>query len=422
MDLYAEVIGYQAYNNQNLRMNSSALSATPMLGIDKKVSESLKELLDIFAEVLKENEEKNGKEKLDKIRQNQVDAKENMTEFDAYLNKLFEDKEKIKELGDVGLYNEIANAGKKVIGVQTQFVIVEFPDDIKSIDVFVATKSVSLQNKAMVKYGNHYLNPKYFDEAKPNIVFYSKENGRKFGISNRDGETIIEPKFDELRQVANEYFVGDEKLYWLNVVGKKMVPLPQFVSYVQTLKPGYDVFEKTVGSKDKSGVMLNREKTILPFEYYRFEKHGQFIIASKTHNLDELYDFNFKKIPNKGIRKIHLVDEFIASDIKYPTLFEAEDVNKKKALVDKNLNLLTPFKYEFINPFYGVNNYFMAGIRTADGSNYWYGIIDEKGKEVTPFIFCHMSEEFDKNGKLKFCLKDKSQAMDFASFIKTYKK
>jgi len=422
MELYAEVIGYQAYNNQNLRMNSSALSATPMLGIDKKVSESLKELLDIFAEVLKENEEKSGKEKLDKIRQNQVDAKENMTEFDAYLNKLFEDKEKIKELGDVGLYNEIANAGKKVIGVQTQFVIVEFPDDIESIDVFVATKSVSLQNKAMVKYGNHYLDPKYFDEAKPNIVFYSKNSGRKFGISNRDGETIIEPKFDELRQVANEYFVGDEKLYWLNVAGKKMVPLPQFVSYVQTLKPGYDVFEKTVGNEDKSGVMLNREKTILPFEYYRFEKHGQFIIASKTHNLDELYDLNFKKIPNKGIRKIHLVDEFIASDIKYPTLFEAEDVNKKKALVDKNLNLLTPFKYEFINPFYGVNNYFMAGIRTADGSNYWYGIIDEKGKEVTPFIFCHMSEEFDKNGKLKFCLKDKSQAMDFASFIKTYKK
>lgn len=138
--------------------------------------------------------------------------------------------------------------------------------------------------------------------------------------------------------------------------------------------------------------------------------------------MDELYDLNFKKIPNKGIQKIHLVDEFIASDIKYPTLFEAEDVNKKKALVDKNLNLLTPFKYEFINPFYGVNNYFMAGIRTADGSSYWYGIVDDKGKEVTPFIFCHMSEEFDKNGKLKFCLKDKSQAMDFASFIKTYKK
>ncbi|RZK53310.1 MAG: WG repeat-containing protein, partial [Pedobacter sp.] len=315
-----------------------------------------------------------------------------------------------------------ANAGKKVIGVQTQFAIVEFPDDIKSIDVFVATKSVSLQNKVMVRYGNHYLNPKYFDEAKPNIVFYSHKSDRKFGIVNRDGETIIEPKFDELRQLSNEYFTDDEMLYWLNVGSKKMVPLPQFIGFEQSLKPGYDVFEKTVGEDNKYGVMLNREKTILPFEYYKFEKHDNFIVASKTHNLDELYDLNFKKIPNKGIQNIHLVDNFIASDIKYPTLFVGENSNRKQALVDKNLNLLTPFKYEFIKPFYGVNNYFIAGIRTADGSNYWYGIIDDKGKEVTPFIFCNISEEFDKNGKLKFCLKDKSQAMDLASFIKTYKK
>lgn len=422
MALYSEIIGYQAYNNKNVRMNSSAMSATPMLTIEKKVSESLKELLAIFTDVLSEKDEKSGKEKLDQINQNHLYAKANMAEFDAYITKLAKDKEKVKELGDVGLYNELANAGKKVLGVQTQYVIVEFPDDIKSIDVFVASKSVSLQNKAMVKYGNHYLDLKYFDEAKPNIVFYSKKNDRKFGISNRDGEIIIEPKYDELRQLSNEYFTDDEKLYWLNVGSKKMVPLPQFVSFVQTLKPGYDVFEKTVGDDDKSGVVLNREKTILPFEYYRFEKYEHFIVASKTHNLDEIYDFNFKKIPNKGIQKIDLVDNFIASDIKYPTLFVGENSNKKDALVDKNLNLLTPFKYEFINPFYGVNNYFIAGIRTADGSNYWYGIIDDKGNEVTPFIFCNISEEFDKSGKLKFCLKDKNEAMDFKSFLQKYKK
>ncbi|RZK18768.1 MAG: hypothetical protein EOO86_09345, partial [Pedobacter sp.] len=188
MFLYSEIIGYQGYNDKNLRMNTSAMSATPMLAIDKKVSESLKELLAIFTDVLNEKDEKSGKEQLDQINQNHLDAKENMAEFDAYVTKLFENKKKIKELGDVDLYNEIANAGKKVLGVQTQFVIVEFPDDIKSLDVFVATKSVSLQNKTRVKYGNHYLNPKYFDETKPNIVFYSKKNGRKFGISNRDGE------------------------------------------------------------------------------------------------------------------------------------------------------------------------------------------------------------------------------------------
>ncbi|RZL37298.1 MAG: hypothetical protein EOO96_05285, partial [Pedobacter sp.] len=68
--LYSEIIGYQAYNNKNVRMNSSAMSATPMLTIDKKVSESLKELLDIFTDVLNEKDEKSGKEKLNKINQN----------------------------------------------------------------------------------------------------------------------------------------------------------------------------------------------------------------------------------------------------------------------------------------------------------------------------------------------------------------
>ncbi|MDQ8006013.1 MAG: WG repeat-containing protein [Pedobacter sp.] len=420
--LYAEIIGYQAVNNKNLRMNTSALSATPMLGIDKKVGESLKELRNIFAEVLEENDEKSGKEKLDKIGQNHLNAKNDMTEFDIYLNKLSKDKKRLEELGDIGLYNEIANSGKKVIGVQTQFVFIEFPDDIKSIDVFVATKSVAFQNKAMVKYGNHYLNPKYFDEAKPNIVFYSHKTDRKFGVSNRDGETIVKPKYDELKQLSNEYFWGDEKLYWLDVANEKMVVLPQFVSFVQTLKPGYDVFEKTVGNDTKLGVVLNRGKTILPFEYYRFEKHEKFIVASKTHNLDEIYDLNLKKLPNKGIQKISTVDNFIATDIEFPAIFVAEDSNRKKALVDKNLHFLTGFKYEFINPFYGINNYYMAGIRTADGSNYWYGIIDDKGKEVTSFIFCNISQEFDKNGKLKFCLKDKREAMDFKAFLQKYKK
>ncbi|WAC42550.1 WG repeat-containing protein [Pedobacter sp. SL55] len=421
MGLYSDIIAYQAYNNKNLRMNSSALSTTPMLTVDSKITESLKELLSIFADVLEEKDEKSGKEKLNEISQNQLNAKDNMAEFDAYITKLAKDKEKVKELGDVGLYNEIANAGKKVIGTDKQFVVVEFPDDIKAIDVFVGKNWVSLKNKQMVKYGNHYLNPKYFDEAKPNIVFYSHQNDRKFGISNREGEIMIKPAYNELSQLANEYFMGDEKLYWLNVANKKMVALPQFVNFEQSLKLGYDVFEKKIGEENKSGVMLNREKIIIPFEYYGFEKHENFIIAKKD-DTDDIYDLNFKKILGKGIEEIDRIDSHIASDISYPSLFVAKGANKKNALVDKNLNLLTGFRYEFIDPFFDVNNYFIVGIRTADGSNYWYGIIDTKGKEVVPFIFCHIAEEFDKNGKLRFCKDGKYQSMDFKSFLEKYKK
>jgi len=420
--LYSDIVGYQAYNKSDFRMDKQAFSATPMLCIQKIVKDSLKELLQIFTQVLEENKEQESKQMLNQITQNHLDAKVNMTAFDASFSELVKDKAKIKELGDIGLYNETATLGKKVIDAETQFVLLEFPDDIKTIDVFVGKTFVSLENKKMVKFGNHPPDLKFFDTNNPNIVYYSVENSRKFGISNRDGETIIKPAYDELRQLDNEYFLGDGKLYWLNTADKKMVALPQYKSFVQNLKPGYDVFEKTVGDEDKYGVVLNREKIILPFEYYQIEKHEHFIIASKSLKLDEFYDLNFKKIPGKGIEKISTIDQFIASDIKFPEIFVGEDRNKKKALIDKKLNLLTGFKYEFISPFFSVNNYYIAGIRTADGSNYWYGIIDDKGKEVVPFIFCNISDEFDKNGKLKFCLKDKMEAMDFKSFMLKYRK
>lgn len=99
---------------------------------------------------------------------------------------------------------------------------------------------------------------------------------------------------------------------------------------MQTLKPGYDVFEKAVGDDYKYGVVLNREKVILPFEYYEFEKHEHFIIANKTMDLDEIYDLNLKKLPTKGIQEISAVDKFIGSDIKFPAIFVGEGSNKKR--------------------------------------------------------------------------------------------
>lgn len=418
--LYQKILDYQAENQQNFRMNTSANSTTPMLEVSAAVRKNLQELHDIFDEVLKDESEKSAKAQLNQINQNHLDAKINMVVFDSYLTKLFDDKEKIKSLGDIGLYNEIANAGKKVIDVETQYVLVEFPDDINKIDVFVASETVPLKKNIMVKFGNYESDRRFFNTEKPNIIFSSGD--RNYGISDRNGEIVIKPEYESLEQVGQDYFKSNGKLHWLNLEDKKLVSLPQYKSFLATIKPGYDIFEKTIGDEDRVGVVLNRDKNILPFEYHTIEKHEQFIVASKSLHVDELYDLNFNRLPSNGIQQIAPIDNFIASNIKYPALFVAEDTHKKKALVDKNLKLLTAFKYEFINPFYRVSNYYIVGIRTADGSNYWYGIIDEKGKEVVPFIFCNISEEFDKNGKLKFCLKDKNQAMDFKSFLKTYGK
>jgi hypothetical protein len=422
VSIYSDVIGYQAYNSQDVRMNSSALSSTPMLEIRKDVRSNLKQLLDIFLAVLKADDANEAKQILNKINQNQLTAKDHMVEFNAYFSGLT--KERIDELGDIPFYEEVADKGKEVIAAESQFVIVEFPDDIKTIDIMVATKFNSLQNNSMVKFNNHRLDLKYFDVNHPNIIYntYEKGKGIKYGVSNKDGDKIIAAQFDQMKQVGNDYFIVDDKLYWLDIAGKKMVPLPQFQNYIQTLKPGYDVFEKSIGDESAIGVVLNRNKVILPFEYHRFDKYDTFFIGHKNTDVDEIYDLNFKRLPNSEIKRIQTINEFIASDIKYPLLFVAENDKKKKALADQNLKILTPFKYEFISPFFEIKDYYIAGIRTPDGSNYHYGLIDKNGKEVVPFMFENINEELDKSGKLKYRLKNKAQATPLDVFLKTFGK
>lgn len=422
VEIYSAIIGYQGYNDQNFRMNSNALSSTPILEIRKDVKSNLKNLLDIFSAVLKTNDANEAKQILTKINQNQLTARHHMAEFNSYFSGLTE--KRIKELGDIPFYEEIAEKGKNVIAAENEFVFVEFPDDIKKIEVFVATKFNDLRQTNMVKFNNHRSTPKYFDVNQPNIIYntYEKGKGITYGVSNKDGEKIIPAKFDNLQQAGNDYFIIDDQLQWLDMAGKKMVALPQYQNYLQTLKPGYDVFEKSIEDAPAVGVVLNRTKVILPFEYHGFDKYGTFIIAHKNSDVDELYDLNFKRLPNHGIKSIQTINEFIASETKYPLLFVAEDDKRKKALTDKNLKLLTPFKYEFISPFFEIKDHYIAGIRTPDGSSYYYGLIDQNGKEVVPFIFENINDELDKSGKLKYRLKNKAQAAPLEVFLKTYGK
>lgn len=420
ISIYKDIIGYQAYNGQNLRMNTIAQSSTPMLSIRKDVKNHLKELRDIFLVILKTDSENEAKQELTKITQKQLTAKDLMVEFQSYFSSLTEDR--IKELGDIPFYNEVADKGKEVIAAENQFVIVEFPDNIQTIDVIVATKFDLLQQNSMVKFNNHRSGMKFFDLNNPNIIYNTSENGKglKYGISNKEGDKIITAQFEELKQVGNDYFIVDDKLHWLDGVNKKMVALPQFQSYMQTLKPGYEVFEKTTGDKSAVGVVFNRDKVVLPFEYHRFDKYDKFVIGHKNNDVDEIYDLNFKRLPDQGIKTIQNINEFISSDIKYPLLFIVENDKKKKALADHTLNLLTPFKYEFIDPFFEISDYFIAGIRTPDGSSYYYGLLDKNGKEVVPFIFDNISDELDKSGRLKYILKNKHQATQLKIFLKTY--
>ncbi|MFB9078251.1 WG repeat-containing protein [Flavobacterium procerum] len=418
-ELYKNIIGYQAFNKKGVRMNVSAFSSNSLLEINQTIKDNLNSLKNIFQKIVNENNEDKAKSYLKGITQSMFDAKNEMLEFDNFVIELGENKKRQKELGTRGIYDEILEKGKKVLWVQNESAIVEFPDDVLSIEIYVKSNSIKLERKQIVLSEKD----KFYDNTNPNIVFSTFERGKgfKYGISDKNGNKIIEAIYDdEIRQTGNEYFSIKEKLHWLDVANKKMVGLPAFKSYKSTIKPGYDIFDKTIGNEDVEGVVKNGTEIILPFEYFRITKYKNFIVADKGYDKKvDFFDVNFKEIQKKEIHKFHKVDDFIAADVIFPLLFVAENADGKKALVDSNLKYLTPFKYDYIRPFFSRSDYYTVSVKSSKGYGYLYTLIDQKGNEIAPPIF----DEFNLyDGKVTFDINKKTQTMDFSQFLKTYGK
>lgn len=421
VNLYQKIIGFQAFNKEGKRMNSGSFSANSVIAIGSEIKKELKNLHEIITKILIENDESKAKLLIKEINQKQFEAKNNMAEFSDYLEELLKEKRKLEKLeDDIGLYEDIAKKGKKVIATENQLLVIDFPDDIKSIDVFVGTQFSDLKQQKNIKY-----NPKVFlDEQNPNIIYYNvvKGNDLKYGIIDKNGKKIIEAKYKKIQPVGNDYFQIDEKLHWLDKNSNNLVLLPGYSNYFETVKPGYDILEKNISETTLQGLVKNQKEIIIPFEYILIENYGKFLVAQKEYGKKlDIFDENFKKLQNDEIHRLHLVDNFISTTIPFPKLFTVENSANKKALMNLDLQFLTPFKYEFITPFFEINNYYIVGIRTKNGSKYLFGLINEKGEEVTPLMFCNILNDLE-NGKIKYCLNDKKSTLSLSDFLNTYKK
>ena len=420
-NLYHKIIGFQAFNNEGKRMNSGPFSAISVIEIGSEIKKEMKNLHEIITKILIENDESKAKILIKEINQKQFEAKNNMAEFSDYLEELLKEKQKSEKLGnEIGLYEDIANKGKKVIATENKLLVADFPDDIKSIDVFVGTQFSDLKQQKNIKY-----NPKVFlGEPNPSIIYNSfvKGNGLKYGIIDKNGNKIIEAKYKKIQPVRNDYFQIDEKLHWLDKKNNNLVLLPGYSNYLETVKPGYDILEKISGETTLEGLMKNQKEIIIPFEYIYIENYGKFLVAKKEFGKKvDIFDENFKKIQNHEIHILHLVDHDTPTTIPFPKLFTVANSANKRALMNLDLQFLTPFKYEFITPFLEINNYYIVGMRKENGSNYLFGLINEKGEEVTPLMFCSILRDLE-NGKIKYCLGDKKSTLSLNDFLNTYKK
>lgn len=425
IQLYHKIIGYQASNKSNFLMNTSALSSNSILEIDKSIKSNLVQLNAILLNILNETDENKAKNYLNDITQLMFDAKNKLNTFQIEVESF--SKTKPKDQFGVNTYEKVAKIGKDVFSIVNQSVMVEFPDDISSIDLFVQTDSKILEKTQIV----HYKKDQFEDPNNPTIVFSSFEEGKGilYGISDKDGAILLEKISDEKpEQAGNDYFYINQKLHYFDKKNKELLQLSDYSRYIGQIKKGYDILEKETTAKGEKkyleGVVKDTKEIILPFEYSSFVMYSKFFVASKEYNEKvDLFDYNFNKIPNNEIKDIHKIDYFISTPIIFPEFFVAENIKRKKALLDSNLKPLTPYKYEFIKPFFDINTHFIVGIRTEDDNGYYCGLIDEKGIEVTPLKFDGISEVF-KNGKINFSIKksDNYQTLDLEAFLNKYRK
>ena len=420
--LIKKIIGFQSYNNDWKRMSSSAFSSDPIYEINRSIISSLKEINKIFTRIINENNESFAKKYLENISQEQFDAKNSLLDFKNNFEEIVANNKKTKSdsFEQFKIFNSIIKIGRKVLSSTSNSFVVDFPDDIKQVTIFIAKDIIALKSLQNVKYDSNI----YYDKMNPNIIYskYIPNKGFKYGLTNKKGNKITEAKFDKLKQVGNYYFINEDRLFWLDKNKSQLVSLPkEFKSYYGTIKPNYDVLGKEINNVVYYGIVKGSTETILEFKYQAIARYGNIIFAEKPESITFL-DLNFNPLPNKGIIKINKIDDYISTDLVFPLVFEAENQNRKKALLDENLKALTSYKYEFIKPFYGETHYYMAGIRPPDNdSDYLYGIIDDKGREVVPFIFSYINPDNEDINRLNYQINEKRNKMNILEFINNYK-
>lgn len=394
--LHKKIISFQAINNDGILMNVNASSFFPILTINNKIIKSIEEINILFERALSENNKRKIISYLFKISQKSFDAKNDLEEFNEYLQTV---KNTSKEDFD---YSKIVEKGKNVLGAEKQYFVAEFPDNVKNLNLYFSTKTKSLFDERMVFIKFQDKHPK----EKENLFNVFHNESHKYGIADKNGNIIISADYYGLSKRGNYYYIEQKKgtsetvLNWLDVKNKRLIPLPDFLDFDFSINDEIDIF---YNKENKLGAYKNRKKMILPFEYWSFDKFGTYIIAHKKGvNSVDIFDSSLNKVSNKGIEGYSIPSE--------NNKLLVVEKNHKYGLMNDKLEFIVPFKYDYvIEQFPNNENLFIVALQPDN--DIFHGLINDKGKIVQPIIFSTISE-FENEGFVRFSKNERWGFMD----------
>lgn len=409
--------GIQGINKSNIRMNASTSSSYPLIEVHQKIKNEIEDLSRILNNVLVAKDKKQIIDLLNQLNQNHFNAKNMLVDFKKTADKLNKGIKEKEDFNEIENYESLVNAGSKVITLENQSIIFDFPDEVKSIEIYLAK-----ENNVISKNETLYSKDKKFN--KYNIYGQDGEKHERdlYGVVNKNGEIVIKAKYPQLEFIENEYFDIDYETYRINKDENKLEKLVDY-EYQVSIKPGYDVLRQKSGN-EFTGILKNFETEVFPFKYKYFGVYPSFIQTVLDSGQLDFYTHDFKKI-NFNSSDLEFVIELkhLSSEIQYPELYISKDKHEMFRLLNNKLQYLTTKPYKNIQAFDGVANYYIVSLVVDEKTqDVRYGLIDVNGKEVTPVSFYSINEKMTDDGEIKFMEKDKKeQKMKFDKFLKKYK-
>lgn len=411
LELSNKIIAYQATSENNILMKATSSGKYPVKAISKLVISDINNLRNTFIKILKESDKNKIDNYLNGLTQNQFNSKNNLLKLSRYVDSI---KSKKREFS-VATFEEI---GAKIFDVKKIYLIAEFPDNVKSMTIYVATKKIDLHIERTLKKYEISKMPYLKLKGENNYYNVFKNQNFKRGICDIMGNIIIPAIYDDIESEGNLYFniYNNKKseLNWLDLENKKFTSLPKYYRFLTSIKKDVDVFSNF---DYKSGILNKRKEIIVPFEHSdikRFE--DKIFLRNANTGKVTILDLNFKKLLNADFSSFSLLSN------KYGLIIVGLK-NSKLGIMNNNLNIITPYKYDKIEPLKINDDYFIVAQEKKTGyftDEYLMGVIDDKGNEIVPLIYCNIEE--NENGNLKICKNDNSEIIDFNLFINKFKK
>lgn len=234
--------------------------------------------------------------------------------------------------------------------------------------------SVSMDKSSFRLYKDGKISPPYDEISQEEgcwVAVVSKD-GLK-GALNQNGEIIIPIKYKYISTKSNGLIevgtLGGRKWGVYNDKGQVIVPIGKY----EHINIDYDKYIK-VEKDGKEGVLNRNGAEIVPIGMY--EKCWVSRCRDKDHYFVEIESNKERGAVNDNGKVFIPIGKYQRFSVLNNSLLTIVESNGKKGIVDKNGTVVIPIgKYEKLVYEYGVLTYFQ---------NEKWGVLDEKGKQVTP--------------------------------------